>query len=193
MTSLENDFGSLMRQIREGSESASRELVVNYGRYVLRMVRRKMIRSLRSRFDSQDFVQAVWASFFAFQPDRYRFDRPEELVAFLTEMARNKVVEVVRQRLQTEKHNVNRERSLEGEESPVDLPNLSQPSPDEVAIAREEWQRLLESQPAHYQQILQMLRGGHARQEVARDLGLSEKTIHRVVRKLQPRSADDVS
>ncbi len=193
MTSLESDFGALMRQIREGSETASRELVVNYGRHVLRMVRRKLSRSLRSKFDSQDFVQAVWASFFAFQPDRYRFDRPEELVAFLTEMARNKVVEVVRQRMQTEKYNVNRERSLGGSESPTDSPISSQPPPDEIAIAREEWQRLLESQPAHYQQILQLLGGGHARQEVARDLGLSEKTIYRVVRKLQPRSADDPS
>jgi len=192
MTSLQKDFGSLMRQIQEGSQAASRELVVNYGTYVLRVVRRKLSRSLRSKFDSQDFVQAVWASFFAFQPDRYQFDRPEELVAFLTEMARNKVVEAVRQRLQTQKYNVNKECSLEGAECPVDAPVSSQPSPDEVAIAREEWQRLLESQPAHYQQILELLRGGHARQEVARDLGLSEKTIYRVVRKLQPRSADDV-
>jgi DNA-binding NarL/FixJ family response regulator len=106
-------------------------------------------------------------------------------------MARNKVVEVVRQRMQTEKYDVNREQSLGGSESPAAAPISSQPRPDEIAMAREEWQRLLESQPAHYQQILQLLGGGHARQEVARDLGLSEKTIYRVVRKLQPRSADD--
>jgi RNA polymerase sigma factor (sigma-70 family) len=187
MAGIESHFSSLMRQIREGSETATRELVVDYGSCILRVVRRRLKSTLRSKFDSQDFVQAVWASFFAFQPGRYRFDRPEDLVAFLSEMARNKVVEAVRQRLCSQKYDVNREQPLGESECPAGPPVCRQPAPEEIAIAREEWQRLLQDQPIHYQRILEMVRGGHRRQEVARDLGVSEKTVHRVLRKLQPR------
>ena len=110
MPSSQDDFATLMEQARAGSQSALRDLVSKYGAHVLRVVRQKLNKALRPKFDSQDFVQAVWASFFAVLPDRYSFDRPEDLVALLTEMARNKVVDAVRQRLLTQKYNVSRER-----------------------------------------------------------------------------------
>jgi RNA polymerase sigma factor (sigma-70 family) len=154
---------------------------------VLRVVRRRLSKALRPKFDSQDFVQAVWASFFAFQPERYTFSCPEELVSFLQGLARNKVIEAVRERLALQKYNVNRECSLSHSTIP-DAERLgdSQPTPIDIAIAREEWQRLLKNQPAQYQSILHLLRNGHGRQEVAHALGVSAKTIDRIVRRLSP-------
>jgi RNA polymerase sigma factor (sigma-70 family) len=166
--------------------------VERYGAHILRIVRRKLNRCLRPKFDSADFVQAVWASFFALPLDRYRFDQSEALVAFLMGLARNKVVEVVRQRLQTQKYNVNRERALDDE---VDCAAgdlvAREPTPAEVAIAREEWDRLLGEQPTHYRQILVGLRDGYTQQEVAGQLGLNERTVRRVVQKLAPGSVDE--
>src|SRR4051812_39041854 len=95
-----SEFSTLMQQIREGSEAASRVLVDRYGTHVLRIVRRKLNSALRPKFDSQDFVQAVWASFFAFRTNFFHFDSPRQLAAFLTELAQNKVIEAVRKRLQ---------------------------------------------------------------------------------------------
>src|SRR5581483_11639550 len=106
-------FDDLMRRLRDGSEDAARELLHRYGDAILRVVRRKLSRELRSKFDSVDFVQAVWASFFTGTPRQRRFDHPQALMAFLVTLAQNKVIDAVRQRMQTQKHNVNRERPLD--------------------------------------------------------------------------------
>ncbi len=192
MTEHQDDFSRLFQEMREGSETATQELIARYGTHILRVVRQRLHRALRPRFDSQDFVQAVWASFFAVSPDQRVFTRPDEMLYFLTQIARNKVVDAVRQRLKTQKHNVNRECSFDPD-SPVQIEGVAgpQPTPSQIVIAQEEWHRLVDNQPEHYQRILQMLREGHARQEVAKELDLNEKTVRRVLRKLSPRSSDE--
>ena len=59
-----HDFPSLMQQISMGSEDAAWELVERYGELIRRAVRRVLNKKLRSKFDSLDFVQLVWSSFF---------------------------------------------------------------------------------------------------------------------------------
>jgi RNA polymerase sigma factor (sigma-70 family) len=179
------NFARLMARVSTGSRAAASELVERYGAHVLRIVRRRLNQRLRSKFDSSDFVQAVWASLFALPLDRFNFERSDDLVGFLIRLANNKVVEVVRQRLMTQKYDVNRERSLDdvrGREAATLY--ARQPTPAEIAIAREEWERLLAGQPACYQQILVGLRDGETQHEVAQKVGVSERTVRRVVRKL---------
>jgi RNA polymerase sigma factor (sigma-70 family) len=188
MSGKKRDFATLIQEMREGSQTATHELITNYGEHILRVVRRKLHKSLRPRFDSDDFVQAVWASFFAVLPEHTTFAGPEELLAFLAEMAQNKVVEAIRQRLIYQKNNLSREQPLEQ----VHLALCAkQPTPVEVAIAREEWQKLFDRQPAHYQRMLLMLGGGDGRREVARTMGVHERTIHRIIEKLSPRQTDE--
>ena len=61
----------------------------------------------------------------------------------------------------------------------------------EIAMAREEWQLLLAGQPEHYQEILLALRDGRTQQDVARQLGVNERTVRRVLRKLAPGKPHD--
>src|SRR5947209_4816813 len=49
-----DEFKNLMRRVQEGSEDAARELLDRYGEHILRVVRRKLSRQLRSKFDSVD-------------------------------------------------------------------------------------------------------------------------------------------
>ena len=140
-----------------------------------------MSRDLRSKFDSVDFVQAVWASFFAKVPRRQGFDHPQALMAFLVTLAQNKVVDAVRQRLQTQKYNVNRERPLEGEAAGM---AARQPTPSQEAVANDEWRRLLAELPDRYQRMLVLLREGHTQKDIARELNVNEKTVRRVLDKL---------
>src|SRR5262249_36628315 len=85
------DFTALMQRVRSGSQDAAQQLVEQYGQHILRVIRRMLHKKLRSKFDSLDFQQDVWASFFADQPQK-TFDRPEALAAFLAKVARNKVL-----------------------------------------------------------------------------------------------------
>ncbi|HEX5273512.1 MAG TPA: sigma-70 family RNA polymerase sigma factor [Gemmataceae bacterium] len=185
MPETRDEFADLMRRLREGSDDAARELLDRYGEHILRVVRRKLSRELRSKFDSVDFVQAVWASFFAGGPPQRRFDHPQALMAFLVTLAQNKVIDAVRQRMQTQKYNINRERRLEdsvtGESG--DLP-ARQPTPSQEAVANDEWRRLLGELPDRYRRMLVLLRDGHTQKDIARELNVNEKTIRRVLEKL---------
>lgn len=179
------EFRLLMQRVQEGCPEASQQLFERYQQHVLRVVRRRLHQKLRSKFDSGDFVQAVWASFFSLDLGRHHFDSPEALVGFLGSLARNKVIEEVRHRLHTLKHDVTREQPLyDSSGHPTGEVAARQPTPSEIAVAREQWARLLEEQPEQHQRILVLLRQGHSPSEVAQQLGLSIKTVRRLIHKL---------
>jgi len=113
MTDSDNDFERLMEGVRSGSEEAAWELVATYGESLRRAVRRVLNGKLRSKFDSFDFVQLVWKSFFCATNAAQQCKSPEELVAFLSSMARNKVRMEIRKRLKSPGYDVGRERPLD--------------------------------------------------------------------------------
>jgi RNA polymerase sigma-70 factor (ECF subfamily) len=190
MAEAEDEFSGLMRRLRDGDEEAARVLLRDYGPHILRIIRRRLDPKLRSKFDSQDFAQSVWASFFAGLPEQdLNFDRPEALLAFLKNLASNKVIDAHRQRRRTKKYDVAREHSLDGSAAAaaghLAVPG---PTPSQAAVAKERWDRLLEGQPDYCQRILVMLQKGYTHQEIADQLGLNEKTVRRLLRRLAPES-----
>jgi RNA polymerase sigma factor (sigma-70 family) len=183
----DNNFRDLVRRVREGSEDAAWDLVNQYGEAIRRAVRRVLNDRLRSKFDSLDFVQLVWNSFFRVRDKAERFDRPEELAAYLVAMARNKVRMEVRRRLMTKKYNVQHEQSLDQLQADG-CPNMPdrQSGPVDVAIAREQWDRLLDDQPAHYRQIIHLRLQGHTCQSIADTIHVDECTVRRFLKRLLP-------
>ena len=73
------NFHDLMRRVRDGSEDAAWEFNRRYGGYIRRAVRRVLNPKLRSKFDSIDFVQLVWLSFFRMRDNADRFEKPQHL------------------------------------------------------------------------------------------------------------------
>jgi RNA polymerase sigma-70 factor (ECF subfamily) len=179
-----DEFVGLMKRLHRGSEKAAHELFLRYAPHIQRVVRRKLNKRLRSRFDSTDFVQDVWASFFGDRRERRSFERPEALVAFLANMAYHKVVDAFRQQVQAQKRAASREQSLESSRVRSAALRSRLPTPSQEAIAHERWHRLLDGQPTHYQDILLMLRQGNTHKEIAQKLGLNEKTVRRLLGKL---------
>lgn len=178
-----------MQRVRAGSEEAVRELCDRYGPHVQRIVRRRLDKKLRVKFDSADLTQAVWASFFIHPNHDFTFERPEELIAFLADLAHNKLVDILRQRYRTRKYNVNREHSLNGTaaERSLELADRA-PSPSKLLMAKDRWEKLLEGQPEHHRRILELLRQGYTHAEAAQLVGVNEKTVRRLIRKLDPGS-----
>src|SRR5262249_36716446 len=113
MTDKPASLREVLKRIKQGDDDAGRELVERFGESSLFVVRKRLDPRLSSKYDSEDFVQAVWASFFAYQPETL-LESPEKLFAYLAGMARNKVVDAIRQRLRTLKYNAQREYSLDG-------------------------------------------------------------------------------
>ena len=76
------------------------------------MVRRQLPRLLRSRFDSLDFLQSVWGSFFRrVRSGPTEFEDSRHLVAFLARAAKNKVIDEYR-RAASRKQDMHREEPL---------------------------------------------------------------------------------
>ena len=185
----EHEFKLLMLRVKQGSQEAARELFERYGPHIRRVVRRKLHQKLRSQFDSQDFVQDVWASFFGDQKQLADFERPEALIGFLANMAYNKVVDAFRHNIATQKRDVYRDRPLE---KMIDMEGVrlaaDDPTPSQVVAGNEEWDQLLKRLPARYRAILTLLRQGDTHEQIALKLGLNVKTVQRLLRKIVPES-----
>lgn len=187
MTMRNDEFQNLMQRVRQGSEEAVQEFLDVYGHHVYRAVRRRLNRKLRSKFDSQDFVQMVWASFFENLSTISTFDRPEAVVGFLIRVATNKVIDECRRRL-TMKYNVNHEFSLDGSAEWVKrAAATTDPTPSGIAVANEQWHRLIDGQPSRYRRILELRFAGETYENIAEEVNVSEKTVRRVIRRLSQR------
>lgn len=190
MGPYEQEFHELLAQISSGSQEAARKFFDQYGPYVLEVVRRRLSRRLRTKFDSEDFMQDVWASFFHRTPPPEIFSSPEALMAYLARMASNKVAETTRQRLQTQRHCLNRETSLDGS-ARFEAEKLcgADPTPSEVAVAREDWRQVTRDQQPIHQKILALLRLGYTHPEIAEMLKLNSKRVQRLLQRLKARHA----
>lgn len=183
-------FAELMDQARRGCNEAAEQLTRRYGAHVLRTVRRSLGREIRRQFDSQDFVQLVWASFFASLTQRQPVQHPDQLTAMLTAMARFKVIDEMRRRLGTQKYAVQREQPWQQQGSAAIEPMSREASPSEVAMARERWRRMLQSLSDRDRQIICQRVAGRSRRSIARRLGLHEKTVQRVLERLSETQHD---
>src|SRR3954453_16589456 len=93
------DLREFLARIQAGDEDAARELLRRYEAEVRLVVRRQLPRLLRSRFDSLDFLQSVWGSFFRRVRGKHGladFEDSRHLVAFLAHAAKNKVIDEYR-------------------------------------------------------------------------------------------------
>jgi RNA polymerase sigma factor (sigma-70 family) len=173
----EPDFTSLMSQIRNGNQVAAWQLLEMYGNHVLKVVRRRLNHQLRSKFDSQDFAQAVWKSFFQDRERLVGMQSPEQFVKYIQGIASNKVVDETRKR-NTARYSVQREEPAYVEGTGVAA------RPSEIAVARETWERLMADQSADHQRIVELRFQGHTFEEIATELSINERTARRVIAKL---------
>jgi RNA polymerase sigma factor (sigma-70 family) len=180
-------FQDLLRLAQEGSQEAARELYEKYGKYVVRCVRNRMWHRLRSKFDSQDFVQQVWASFFRDRGSLPNFQTPDDLIAWLQTLAENKVVTEGRRR-RMEKCAVMRETPVDETSDHVGQhPATRMPTPSAMAVFNEEYDSLIGQQQPETREIAQLRYEGNTYHEIAEELGINEATARKAMRRLKRR------
>lgn len=190
MTEL-NDFDRLMAEVATGSEEAVFELAETYTPYIIRSVRRWLSPQLRPKFDSQDVAQTLWASLLLRRADLLRLKTAEELIAFLAQAAKNKVVAKARF-VHAQKRNIALETRLPEEtqpfqnQRPVSDPPLCsrEPTPSTLASVRERWHRAIANASERDQQIVKLLLKRHTFEQIGSLLSIHEQTARRAVEKL---------
>src|SRR5271168_1329772 len=107
--SNDDNFIDLMARAKSGDPAAIRVFLSRFEWEVQMMVRARLPKKLRTRFDSTDFTQAVWQSFFTDLRDKSPdFENVQHLRAFLSGVVRNKVLEQHRRLTRTEKCDLGR-------------------------------------------------------------------------------------
>jgi RNA polymerase sigma-70 factor (ECF subfamily) len=180
-------FRNALEQVRAGSPEAVWSFIETYGPHIQRIVRRRLDQRMRSQFDSLDFVQMVWMSFFRNPGEIRSFQQPEDLVRFLAAVARRKVIDQYRRRVVASKCSVTREQSIQEVPEPRDGAEMT---PSRIAIAREQWELLLRRQPARDRSIAQLRFGGATYTEISQQLGIHERTARRVIDRLTRESRE---
>jgi RNA polymerase sigma-70 factor (ECF subfamily) len=185
-------FQTLLKAAQAGSQEAARELHDTYVKHVLRCVRHKMWRRLRTRFDSADFVQQVWASFFADGNTLPDFATPAELVVFLQTLAERKVL-LEGRRQHRQKTDIQLEQRIDEQASTVlgPHPAAHDPTPSAIAVYHEQYDRLVEQQVPEVREVAEMRASGSTFAEIAESLDIDESTARRFMRRVRRRSSAD--
>ena len=188
-------FRKAIEQVCQGSEEAAWEFIAEYGPHIQRVVRRKLrqhqlTQQMQPKFDSVDFVQMVWASFFTEREKLSRFKEPSELIGYLAGMAANKVLQESRRRMLYQKHNVNRECRI-GDSGGDESSFVRRPTtPSHVVMAREQVDELMRGRSERDQRILMLRMSGATFEEIGEKVGIHERTARLVVEKVVLAEAD---
>jgi RNA polymerase sigma-70 factor (ECF subfamily) len=184
------EIRDFLARIQAGDDEAARELLARYEAEVRLVVRRQLPRLLRSRFDSLDFMQSVWGSFFRRVRDGgTEFEDSRHLVAFLARAARNKVIDEYR-RAASQKHDMHREEPLwTDNDRPREL-QAGGDTPSQLAQAHEVLGQLRALVPEDRRRVLDLKAEGLSSREIGRKLGVSERTVQRVIEELRRKAGD---
>jgi RNA polymerase sigma-70 factor (ECF subfamily) len=182
---VSRDVADLVARAREGDQEAIRSFVGRFEGEVRMMVRGRLPRRLRAQFDSMDFVQAVWQSFFSdLKSGPKEFENSRHLRGFLAGVARNKVFEQDRRLTRTAKYAIAREEPLyvrRGDrEVARDLP-AHDPTPSQNVQASDRLALLTAGRPEREVEILRLRQDGLTVDDIAARLGVNEKTVRRAI------------
>jgi len=168
---------TLLAKLTSGDDEAAGKIFVKYEPLLRMVVRKNLSAELRTKFDSMDIVQSVWADLIrGFREAGWRFVDAAHLRAFLIRLTRHRFID----RLRKHQYAISRGQSLtdKGWENAV---LAGDPQPDQVAEAEELWKEILLLCPPEHREILRLKREGAVTADVATKTGLHEGSVRRIL------------
>ncbi len=185
----DDTLDTLLDRLADGEDAAAERVFRDYEPLLRAMIRRRLTPALRTKFDSMDVVQSVWADLLqAYRSKGWQFADRDHLRAFLARVAYNHFF------LHCRRNNaaLRRERPMPEPDSPA-MPASAQPRPSQVAQADELWERLVDCCPPSHREILNLKRQGLPLAEIASRTGLHEGSVRRILYELARRLAAERS
>ncbi|MEL6110067.1 MAG: sigma-70 family RNA polymerase sigma factor [Planctomycetota bacterium] len=172
----ESQLQDLLDRLQHGDDDAARELVEEYEPQIRRLIRLRLTDPrLRRVIDSVDVCQSVFGKFFSHARDGRLDLRADKLLALLSTMARNKVIERYRRESTRRPSGDTQFVYLESGE---DL-SATEPSPSgDIAIAElaEQAERLM---TARERSIAAMRKSGLSWYEIGSEFGESKDAVRK--------------
>jgi RNA polymerase sigma factor (sigma-70 family) len=181
---IDRDLTKALQEAQGGDPAAWEALFRACYPKVVRVVRRKLNRSMRSLYDSTDFASDVMKSLAA-NIGQLQFASMESLLAFLAQVAEKKVIDEYRRR-HTLKRDITRERPiLDGgpDSGPVQVPS-DDPTASQLAQANEFQERLLADLGDTERTIIELKRQGYSTADIADQTGWNIRKVQRFLKDL---------
>jgi len=178
------DLARVLQQAHGGDPAAWEAIFRECYPKVRRVVRRKLNRSMRSLYDSTDFASDVMKSLAA-NIGHLQFPSIDSLLAFLSHVAEQKVIDEYRRR-HTLKRDITRERAiLSGDEDtgPAQVPS-GDPTASKVAEANEVHERLLSGADETERKIIELRQQGYSTADIAELTGWNIRKVQRYLKDL---------
>jgi RNA polymerase sigma factor (sigma-70 family) len=176
---------TLLVKLANGEETAAERVFRDYEPILRGMVRRRLTPTLRTKFDSMDVVQSVWADLLQkYREGGWRFADRDHLGAFLARVTFNHLFTHCRRHGPVAR----RERPMPDEGSPA-IPPCELPRPSQVAQADELWETIVDLCPPTHREVVALKRQGLAIAEIAAQTGLHEGSVRRILYELARRLA----
>lgn len=176
----------LFLRARAGDQQAWRELFDQSYPKVRRVISRRMNPPLRSLFDSTDFANEVFGSLVA-KFERFDFPNMAAFQAFLKKAAAQKVIDEER-RFLAGKRDRRRETPLDSGRPDEDSPGLSlassDPTPSQVAVAKESYNNVLSGLDQDGVRAIELASLGYTTHEIAQDRGWKVRKVQRLLKSL---------
>jgi RNA polymerase sigma-70 factor (ECF subfamily) len=185
------EISELITRAVAGDEGAIRDFLLEFEDELRIMVRGQLPRKLRSYFDSTDFVQAVWQSFFSDLEGRPKeFENARHLRGFLAGIVRNKIYEQHRRLTRTAKYAITKEERLyvrrDGREVGRDFVS-PEPTPSQAVQANDRLAQLVAGFSPLEVQVITLRHQRLTITEIAERTGLGECSVRRVIKKARQR------
>jgi len=176
------DLATTWQEARMGNQTAWETLFKECYPKVRRVVRRKLNRSMRSLYDSTDFANDAMERLAA-NPDQLQFPSLSSLIAFLAQVAEQKVIDEYR-RQHTLKNDIDRERPMAAHDAGP-FPLLSdEPTASQLAQANEFHEWLLARGDDTERVIIELKHQGYSNSDIAEQTGWNIRKVQRFLKEL---------
>jgi RNA polymerase sigma-70 factor, ECF subfamily len=178
---------SWLEHVLSGDPDHEREVVDRYTLGLLEVARRQLPDRIRRRVDPEDIVQSVYRSFFRrLDKGEFAFEESHDVWRLLAVMTFRKSRNQVKhhRRLQRDAF---RETSYRPSSDSGPTHELVDPAPDasDVAMMVEHLEQLLAGLPERHHRLVSLRLEGLSTSEIARETGVSKRTVLRVLARLQ--------
>ena len=185
------DWDRLIAGLQQGDSLILREFYADYGPHLQRIADRRVSPVMKPRFDSEDVIQSTFRTFFRrAQGGYFQFEDNQRLWNLLCAITLTKVREKVRFH-QRQARGVDREVSPDADSDSGDRGNSGDglveggPTPADAVEFADTFENLIAGLDADQRKLIDLKLQDVTNDEAAESLGVSERTVRRMLGRLQ--------
>ena len=185
MSELNSSSARIFASFVSNEPDAAAQLFHRYLRRLCRLAQTRLSPRLAQRIDPEDVVMSAYRSFFvSAKAGRFRIQESGDLWALLTKITLRKLYRSAAHH-SAEMRSIQREIAFPETDDPQAWIISEQPSAAEAVALADEVESVLRSLPVQHRRILELRLQGELLDDIARDVGVSERTVRRMLTDLE--------